>query len=374
MSLFRTTSALVLIGAVCLLSAACNSDSGSQPAASGTANLKEIGDPVEMNIAAVLIQFRGCEKADGVERSRQEALAIATEVAREARGGADFKQLAMDKSDGPRAAAGGMFGNFDSRNMINQVVEATSELEVGEISEPVETQFGYYVILRREVETVYNASHILILHKDSIPNPGNITRTKEEALALAQEIIEKVDAGENFNQLALMHSNGPGRKVGGQLGNFTIGQLPAYFEQVGDKVSEIDVDTLSEPFETEVGVHIVKRQALPKPAIWLAAKHVLVMYKGAERAGHITRSKEEARERIETVQAKLQAGEKFEDLAREYSDCPSNKDGGDLGNFQEHKMARAFSDATLECVVGGYTDIVETPFGFHLIHRYELKL
>ena len=327
-----------------------------------------------MNIAAVLIQFRGCDKADGIKRSRQEALNIATEVAREARAGADFNQLAMEKSDGPRAGAGGMFGNFDSTNMINQVVEATGQLEIGEISDPVETQYGYYVILRREVEPVYNASHILLLHKDSVPDPGNITRTKDEALALAQEIIQKVNAGENFNQLALMYSNGPGRKVGGQLGNFTIGQLPAYFEQVGEKVSRMDVDTLSEPFETEVGVHIVKRQGLPKPAIWLAAKHVLVMYKGAERAGHITRSKEEARQRIETVQAKLQAGEKFEDLAREYSDCPSNEKGGDLGNFRENTMARAFSDATLECVVGGYTDIVETSFGFHLIHRYELKL
>jgi hypothetical protein len=41
-----------------------------------------------MNIAAVLIQFRGCDKADGIKRSRQEALNIATEVAREARAGA----------------------------------------------------------------------------------------------------------------------------------------------------------------------------------------------------------------------------------------------------------------------------------------------
>ena len=61
--------------------------------------------------------------------------------------------------------------------------------------------------------------------------------------------------------------------------------------------------------------------------------------------------------------------EKFADLAMEYSDCPSAPKGGDLGQFPSGAMHPIFEEATLECEIDGITDVVETPFGYHVINR-----
>ncbi len=104
----------------------------------------------------------------------------------------------------------------------------------------------------------------------------------------------------------------------------------------------------------------------------VSAKHILIMYRDSERAPtEITRSKDEARTLIDEVLAKVKNGEKFEDLAREYSDCPSAAKGGDLGAFGHNQMAAAFESASFACEVGGITDVVETPFGYHIIYRYK---
>ena len=96
------------------------------------------------------------------------------------------------------------------------------------------------------------------------------------------------------------------------------------------------------------------------------------MHKGSQRApANITRTKEEALARCEEVLAKIEDGGKFEDLAREYSDGPSGPKGGDLGEFQQGRMAPAFEDATFACEVGKTTGIVETDFGYHIILRYK---
>lgn len=68
---------------------------------------------------------------------------------------------------------------------------------------------------------------------------------------------------------------------------------------------------------------------------------------------------------------KLAQGEKFEDLARAFSSCPSGKGGGDLGEFGKGMMVRAFEDAAFGLQVGQVTEKpVRTQFGFHLIQRY----
>jgi hypothetical protein len=101
----------------------------------------------------------------------------------------------------------------------------------------------------------------------------------------------------------------------------------------------------------------------------VAARHILISYKGAERS-EATRTKEEARKRAEEVLAKAKAeGADFAALAKEYSDGPSGAKGGDLGTFGRGQMAKAFEEATWKLKVGEISGIVETPFGFHIIKR-----
>lgn len=98
------------------------------------------------------------------------------------------------------------------------------------------------------------------------------------------------------------------------------------------------------------------------------ASHILLMYKGSQRSS-ATRTKEEARQQIEALRQKVAAGESFADLAKKHSDCPSGKQGGDLGKFGRGQMVPAFETATYALEVGKTSDIVETAFGYHLIQR-----
>ena len=62
------------------------------------------------------------------------------------------------------------------------------------------------------------------------------------------------------------------------------------------------------------------------------ASHILLMYQGSSRST-ATRSQEEAKQQIAAIKQQLDGGADFADLARQSSDCPSGKQGGDLGSF-----------------------------------------
>lgn len=103
----------------------------------------------------------------------------------------------------------------------------------------------------------------------------------------------------------------------------------------------------------------------------IAAQHVLVAYKGAEKAPKgVTRSKVDARKRAEEVAARAKSGVDFSALVAEYSDDPAAKERqGSVGKFTRDKMAKPFSDAAFALAVGEVSGAVETPFGFHVIKR-----
>ncbi len=70
----------------------------------------------------------------------------AEEVLNELEGGGNFEQLARDRSTGPSGPAGGDLGYFTRDAMVPAFAEAAFNLEVGDVSQPVETRFGWHVI------------------------------------------------------------------------------------------------------------------------------------------------------------------------------------------------------------------------------------
>ena len=72
---------------------------------------------------------------------------------------------------------------------------------------------------------------------------------------------------------------------------------------------------------------------------------------------------------IQDLVKKIDDGDTFEDLAKNYSKCPSSSNGGDLGYFTKGQMVRPFEEAAFNLEVGDVSGPVQTQFGHHLIKR-----
>jgi len=102
------------------------------------------------------------------------------------------------------------------------------------------------------------------------------------------------------------------------------------------------------------------------------ASHILIRYEGALRAApDVKRNKEQARKLAQDIVKKAQRKDAdFAKLANQYTEDPSGRGrGGSLGTFARGRMVPEFDKATFELAPGGTSGVVETAFGFHVIHR-----
>ncbi len=82
------------------------------------------------------------------------------------------------------------------------------------------------------------------------------------------------------------------------------------------------------------------------------------------RARHILVATKEACEDLKT---QIEGGADFAALAKEHSDCPSGKRGGDLGEFAQGQMVKEFDDVVFSGELGKTHGPIKTQFGYHLI-------
>ena len=106
----------------------------------------------------------------------------------------------------------------------------------------------------------------------------------------------------------------------------------------------------------------------------MRASHLLVKHKGSRRPSswkepNVTRSKDEAIEKVQQFRQRIVNGEDFAKLANEHSDCSSHSKGGDLGWFGPGQMQKAFEDAVKSLKVGELSQVVDTDSGVHIVLR-----
>ncbi len=100
------------------------------------------------------------------------------------------------------------------------------------------------------------------------------------------------------------------------------------------------------------------------------ARHILFRVKEDASEAEIAKAREEG----ERVLAKLKDGKDFAELARKFSQDPTAaENGGDLGFFTRGRMVPEFSDAAFSLKPGDISDLVGTPFGFHIIKVEEVR-
>ncbi len=112
---------------------------------------KEEGDtPEEVQASHILISYQGADRADAdISRSKEEAKAEAERIRKLiVDDGKDFAEMAKEHSDGPSSTKGGDLGKFKFDVMAKPFSEAAFALGIDEVSEVVETGFGFHVIKR----------------------------------------------------------------------------------------------------------------------------------------------------------------------------------------------------------------------------------
>ncbi len=212
-----------------------------------------------------------------------------------------------------------------------------------------------YERLQKEV----NASHILV-RVDKNATPKDTLR----AFTKINKARERVLNGEDFSKVAKEMSEDPSaKKNGGKLGYFTAFQMVYPFETAAYTTP---VGTVSKPFKTRFGYHIVQVNDLRKAQGEVEVAHI--MLKGVT-------PKNEAK--IKTIKKELDKGANFENLAKQYSqDGGSAKKGGKLPKFGGGRMVKEFEDIAFSLQKEGDISVpFKTAYGWHivkLIKKYPL--
>jgi len=172
------------------------------------------------------------------------------------------------------------------------------------------------------------------------------------------QIKQKLDAGQQFE---------------GLLAEMGI-SMEAFRNQVSQataiqKLLEIEVYAKTVVSEKEARIFFENNPQFFKKPEEVKASHILIQVT-PEDAGE---QKLAARQKIEEIQKRVAAGEDFVELAKAFSEGPSNVNGGDLGYFDRKQMVKPFSDAAFSLEPGQVSDVVETRFGFHLIKVIDKK-
>jgi peptidyl-prolyl cis-trans isomerase SurA len=213
----------------------------------------QAGVNTEYDVSHLLLSLP--ESATVEEMAKVEDLA--RDIRRRAIEGEDFGQLALAYSKAQSALERGKLGWRRLGQLPQFIADLVSNLQPGQVSEPVRTPTGFHLVRLDGVrggdsgpvmvEQVH-ARHILMR-----PNEVQDDATTRQRLTA---IRDRVIAGEDFGALASVTSEDPGSAThGGDLGWTAPGTFDPKFEEVLAGLAE---NQISEPFRTQFGWHIVQ--------------------------------------------------------------------------------------------------------------------
>lgn len=211
-----------------------------------------------------------------------------------------------------------------------------------------------------------NASHILIM-VDENASPADTL----EAYKKISDIRNRILKGEDFGTLAAELSQDPSAKENkGNLGYFTSFRMVYAFE---NGAYNTPVGSVSKPVRTRFGYHLIKVNDVRDNRGEVAVAHIMVM-KPKEGEDALA-----AKSTIDDIYKKIQQGEKFEELAKQFSeDKSSASKGGVLNRFGSGQLSsEAFENQAFSLSKENpISKPFETQFGWHIvkfIERFPIK-
>ena len=213
-------------------------------------NTQQDNSATEYHLYHILIATPESAGPEDIQLAQKKADALYQQLQQ----GADFKQLAVQESDGSNALNGGDLGTRKANELPELFLKAIEGLEQGDISQPVRSASGFHLLKLAstssniEMVTQTHARHILIRTSADISD--------EDARQTLIELKQRIKDGEEFADLANEYSDDPGSKIqGGDLGWASPGTFVPEFERA---MGSLTAGQISEPFKSQFGWHILQ--------------------------------------------------------------------------------------------------------------------
>jgi len=210
----------------------------------------------------------------------------------------------------------------------------------------------------------YRLSHILVAVPDAAP-----TEARAKARAKAEELLKRLQAGEDFAQLAIAHSDGQHALAGGDLDWRAGADLPELFANAVQTLQRGEIAPL---LENASGFHVLKLADLRggperKTIIETRAQHVLLI-------PNALRGEEQTKQEARRIYDRVKQGEDLGGIARQASDDTGSKAvGGDLGWQPAGVFAPEFEAAIDKLAPGQVAAPFRSPFGWHVARVVERR-
>lgn len=161
------------------------------------------------------------------EAHKQEIIDRLKKIKQDILGGESFdSQARIYSEDEGSAANGGLYKNISKGQMVKPFEAAALNLQEGEISDPIESEFGFHIIqLIKKAGKKYDAKHILI---KSTPNDEEMANAKKELEKIKQSIL---DGKMTFKEAAFKYSDDKKTKFNGGV----------MADENGDKIEKLNL-------------------------------------------------------------------------------------------------------------------------------------
>jgi len=212
-------------------------------------------------------------------------------------------------------------------------------------------------------EAEYKLAHILVM----VPEQASADQI-DARKRRAEDALRALKNGADFAQVAAGFSDASDALGGGNLGWRSGARLPTVF---ADEVRAMQVGQISAITRSAAGFHIVKlleKRSRNEPTVvdQTHARHILV------RVNEIV-SESDAKAKIDRLKDRIDAGAKFEELAKLNSEDTTSAKGGDLGWVNPGDTVPEFDEAMKKLEPNQISAPVRTPFGWHLIQVLERR-